>query len=425
MMLPCSHFLRHPHSWYAHSFVENGGGCVSGAAYVPEGLWPSKYKFLFADFAFREIYNLIDDDNAGCRECSPPTSKFRNETFYNSMPLTGEDGRIVDIFFGSYNDSQALYVVHLNSKESVVRIKYTGKVNNHPPWPVITVEKRNFLVGEVVPFSAAQSTDPDGDILTFEWNFGDNQIGAGVNVSHVYADSGQYVVALSATDDTGQKQQTFESIVVGAPPLAVITSPKEGEEFYVGQVFKLLGNAYDSQGRQLDDSKLSWEVRQHHAEHYHPFLEPITGNNLTLYPTPAPEDIFASTNSYLRIILTATDNNGLSTQVDRIVNPTKVTIGLNSKPRGLLITVDSYPVKSFGQIVSWVGHTLIVRAEDQDPYIFLSWANGSTKRERRVRVKTTSGVQTANFCLKNRWQCSSNKDCCSGKCIAYSCVASV
>lgn len=270
-------------------------------------------------------------------------------------------------------------------------------------------------------FSAAQSTDPDGDVMTYEWDFGDNNIGTGVTTSHVYAHVGEYVVTLSVTDETGQKQQAFEKVVVGTPPSAVITSPKEGEEFYVGQIFQLSGKAYDSQGLQLDDSKLSWEVRQHHADHFHPFLDPTPGNNRTLQPAPAPEDIFASTNSYLRIILTATDNTGLTTQVDRIVQPSKVTIGLNSKPRGLVITVDSYPVTTFGQIVSWEGHSLLVKAEDQGPYKFMSWSNGSVNPERRVKVRKAAIVMTANFCMKDLGKCSASKECCSRRCIANVC----
>jgi hypothetical protein len=57
---------------------------VAGSAFVPEYLWPEKYKFLFIDFIFLKIYNLIEDPDNECRSCSPPTSGYKNETFYES-----------------------------------------------------------------------------------------------------------------------------------------------------------------------------------------------------------------------------------------------------------------------------------------------------------------------------------------------------
>ena len=34
------------------------GGCVAGAAFVPEGIWPEAYKYLFIDFVFLKVFNL-------------------------------------------------------------------------------------------------------------------------------------------------------------------------------------------------------------------------------------------------------------------------------------------------------------------------------------------------------------------------------
>jgi glucose/arabinose dehydrogenase len=70
-----------PFHYYAHDSYENGG-CVAGSAFVPEGVhWPEEYKYLFMDFIFLKIYNLVEDPDAECREsCSPPTSRYINTT---------------------------------------------------------------------------------------------------------------------------------------------------------------------------------------------------------------------------------------------------------------------------------------------------------------------------------------------------------
>ncbi|MGQ0534662.1 MAG: PKD domain-containing protein [Methanobacteriota archaeon] len=58
------------------------------------------------------------------------------------------------------------------------------------------------LVDAPLSFEAAAS-DPDGDPLTFAWEFGDGEKADGSSVTHAYARGGRYVVALTVTDDDG------------------------------------------------------------------------------------------------------------------------------------------------------------------------------------------------------------------------------
>ena len=75
--------FQEPFHYYQHR--EDKSGCVSGSTFVPKDIgWPSKYKFLFADFVWREIYYLTEDSEYACRECLPPRSKYRNETFFET-----------------------------------------------------------------------------------------------------------------------------------------------------------------------------------------------------------------------------------------------------------------------------------------------------------------------------------------------------
>lgn len=46
----------------------------------------------------------------------------------------------------------------------------------------------------------AKGTDPEGDCLTYMWNFGDGASGEGQNVSHTYANPGMYKVTVVASD---------------------------------------------------------------------------------------------------------------------------------------------------------------------------------------------------------------------------------
>jgi PKD domain len=52
----------------------------------------------------------------------------------------------------------------------------------------------------VVSFSAADSSDPDGDPLTYDWDFGDNTAADEPAIDHGYGAPGIYRVVLTVTD---------------------------------------------------------------------------------------------------------------------------------------------------------------------------------------------------------------------------------
>ncbi len=57
--------------------------------------------------------------------------------------------------------------------------------------------------GLTCSFDGTISSDPDGTIVSYSWNFGDGTTGSGPIVSHTYAAAGTYTVELTVTDNTG------------------------------------------------------------------------------------------------------------------------------------------------------------------------------------------------------------------------------
>lgn len=79
-----------------------------------------------------------------------------------------------------------------------------------------------------------QSTDPDGQVVKWEWEFGDGATSSERNPSHKYAAKGKYTVKLTVTDDTGLTSSTTKIVPVGLkPPVANFAftpaNPKAGQ----------------------------------------------------------------------------------------------------------------------------------------------------------------------------------------------------
>ncbi|HEX5726404.1 MAG TPA: DNA/RNA non-specific endonuclease [Longimicrobiaceae bacterium] len=68
--------------------------------------------------------------------------------------------------------------------------------------------------GATVHLSAAASTDPDGDVLEYAWDFGDGSTGTGVSPTHAYADNGNYQVSVTVTDPYGASSTATTTVTV-------------------------------------------------------------------------------------------------------------------------------------------------------------------------------------------------------------------
>jgi PKD repeat protein len=66
-------------------------------------------------------------------------------------------------------------------------------------------------------FNGTASSDPDGTVAAWAWNFGDGTTGTGSWPSKTYAAAGTYTVTLTVTDNAGATSRVAQSVVVSQP----------------------------------------------------------------------------------------------------------------------------------------------------------------------------------------------------------------
>ncbi|MBU1050792.1 PKD domain-containing protein [Candidatus Bipolaricaulota bacterium] len=66
-----------------------------------------------------------------------------------------------------------------------------------------------------VQFDASESDDPDGEIVSYLWDFGDGASAEGMNVEHIFPQQQtEYLVTLTITDDDGASNSAIRRVVV-------------------------------------------------------------------------------------------------------------------------------------------------------------------------------------------------------------------
>ncbi|MCK5015938.1 MAG: FG-GAP repeat protein [Candidatus Peribacteraceae bacterium] len=93
------------------------------------------------------------------------------------------------------------FTLHYNNlTEADIRTKGIDNVN---PRAQFSANPTDGVAPLIVSFDASESTDDDGIIVDYLWNFGDGNIGAGQLTTHEYMNPGIYTVNLIVEDDQG------------------------------------------------------------------------------------------------------------------------------------------------------------------------------------------------------------------------------
>ncbi|MFO8132800.1 MAG: PKD domain-containing protein [Thermoplasmatota archaeon] len=118
------------------------------------------------------------------------------------------------------------------------------QLQNMPPKAAFSVTPEYPLPGQDITFDGAASSDGDGSISDWHWDFGDGSSGTGEQVEHSYTSPGNYTVALTVTDNEGKSGSTEHVVMVNGAPVAAFDAPAAG----------LVGNPVNFTDRSSDDT---------------------------------------------------------------------------------------------------------------------------------------------------------------------------
>lgn len=205
------------------------------------------------------------------------------ESFEQFMPSTlfrsphdmefGPDGAMYLIEWGmDFNYAGE----NVNPDSGLYKINYTKGART--PVAQASADKDSGPSPLEVAFSSDGSHDPDGDELTFAWDFGDGATAQEPNPTHTYTTPGEYTVRLTVSDPSGRSSSSNLTITVGnTRPVVTIELPANGQVFDWGDEIPFqisVADAEDGSGDAIDCERVTVQQGLYHDEggnaHVHP-----------------------------------------------------------------------------------------------------------------------------------------------------------
>jgi len=171
-----------------------------------------------------------------------------------------------------------------------------------------------------ITFDGSGSYDPNGDAITYSWNFGDGNTGSGVAPTHTYIAGGTYTVTLIVNDGKVNSEPavtTAEIEEVNDPPVA---NAGPDQSALLGETVTFTGSAsYDPDG---SISSYDWD-----------FGDSSIGSGVSVTHSYATADTYS-------VVLTVTDNDGATATGEAVVTVTEA-------PTEIEIFSDSFEVSEW------------------------------------------------------------------------------
>ena len=94
---------------------------------------------------------------------------------------------------------------------------YNPPLTNQDPIANTSASETLGFINTTVIFDGSLSSDEDGNITNYTWNFGDETTGYGEVTTHAYAHPDEYIVTLTVTDNKGATDDDTLTVIISKP----------------------------------------------------------------------------------------------------------------------------------------------------------------------------------------------------------------
>jgi len=207
-----TYFINVP-SGASNLVISASGGSGDGDLYVNYGSAPDASSYVCRPY--------LSGNNETCTIASPSTGKY----YINIQAYSSFSGVTLSASYDSGQGNQNI------APTAVANGPYTN------------------VQGNPVQFNSSGSSDSDGNIVSYLWDFGDGNTSTQANPEHTYASANTYIVTLTVTDNEGATDQvsTNAEITDGATPpptsnvpdMCSVQGPQSSGEVYDGEAICL------------------------------------------------------------------------------------------------------------------------------------------------------------------------------------------
>ncbi len=243
---------------------------ITGGAFALGADYPAVYDgaYVFADFSVGWLM----------------AGRFRDGRMEGAERIVEGAAGIVDV---EPDPGQGALVLVDIYRGRLVHLRHAGGAP--PPVARATADVRTGAAPFQARLRGAESFDPTGEALSYDWRFGDGGRSAEADPVHVYDRPGAYVATLTVTTADGRTSQATVPVRVGrAAPTVAILEPTGGL-VRGGQLVPLHAAASDP--FEPDDAlAVEWEVRLVHNVHEHPGFFRADGARASFVALPHGDD---------------------------------------------------------------------------------------------------------------------------------------
>jgi glucose/arabinose dehydrogenase len=367
------------------------GSAIAGLDFYEGSNFPPAYKgaLFFSDPVRGCIYVMFAKD--GRPDPATTVPFLVNGGVYPGIDV--QEGPEGNLFYAKLDDEASN-----GSGGSINRIAYFS--GNQPPVARLSVDKEWSAGNLTSTFDAGASSDANGETLSYAWdpqNDGSFEApSATATKTLTFSDSKNHTVAVRVSDQQGATSVDRVTVYPNdTPPVpAVLTPDPDSLRWHVGQAIQFSGSASDGQDGSLPATSLDWTTKLFHCPfsgcHQHP---------LQAYPAVAAGTLIAPAHelpSHIELILTATDSRGLTAGKSIDLNPSEVTLRIESSPPGVTVTAGPVTKQTPFDLPTIEGSTLTLIAPATASlngigYSFLAWS------DKGDRVRSVEAVGDATY----------------------------